>query len=37
MRMGSNFDQTSTDEIDYGKEYSPKKSVYVVKKDGRIL
>ena len=34
MRMSSNFDQTSTDDINYGKEYSPRKVVYVVKKDG---
>ena len=34
MQMSSNFDQASADDFNYGDIYSPKRVVYVVKKDG---
>ncbi|MDE7043751.1 MAG: anaerobic ribonucleoside-triphosphate reductase, partial [Acetatifactor sp.] len=32
--MSSNFDQELTENADYGEEFQPEKTVYVVKKDG---
>lgn len=32
--MSSNFDQTTSQDIDFGAEYKPAKTVYVIKKDG---
>ena len=32
--MSSNFDQVITEDINYGEEYKPAKTVYVIKKDG---
>ncbi|MGN0167475.1 MAG: anaerobic ribonucleoside-triphosphate reductase [Acetatifactor sp.] len=32
--MSSNFDQAVTENVSYGEEYKPVKTVYVVKKDG---
>ncbi len=33
-RMSSNFDQVVTEDVDYGEEYQPAKTVFVIKKDG---
>ena len=32
--MGSNFEQDSTDKVNYGETFKPRKEVFVVKKDG---
>ena len=32
--MSSNFDQAVTENVSYGEEYQPVKTVYVIKKDG---
>ena len=32
--MSSNFDQVITEDINYGEEFKPAKTVYVIKKDG---
>ena len=32
--MSSNFDQAVTDNVDYGEDFKPARTVYVIKKDG---
>ena len=32
--MSSNFDQTTTADVDFSAEYKPRRNVYVIKKDG---